>query len=137
MHKVVIDTNVFVSGVITKGLSSKVLDLWRKRKFKLAVSLDIIEEINAVLHRPRIKEKYKIPEVLIKKLILSIYENSISTAGRIAVKKINADPSDNKFLACALEENVDYIVSGDGHLLNLKSFQGIKIVDVKTFLKLL
>ena len=33
--------------------------------------------------------------------------------------KITADPTDNKFLACALEVKADYIVSGDNHLLEV------------------
>jgi predicted nucleic acid-binding protein len=45
------------------------------------------------------------------------------------------DPSDNKFLACALEGKADFIVSRDPHLRNLKEFQGIEIVDVKTFVE--
>ena len=44
-----------------------------------------------------------------------------------------ADPDDNKFLACALEANACYVVSGDNHLLSLKHFHGIQIVDAYAF----
>jgi hypothetical protein len=47
--------------------------------------------------------------------------------------RLTADPTDNKFLACALEGQADYIVSRDPHLLNLKHFHGIQIVEVPTF----
>ena len=49
--------------------------------------------------------------------------------------KIKKDHTDNKFLACALEAEADYIVSGDKDLLEIKHFHGIQIVDAKTFVK--
>ncbi len=50
---------------------------------------------------------------------------------------IEADPSDTKFLECALEGQANFIVSGDHHLLDLKSYQGIEIVRVSEFLLIL
>ena len=55
----------------------------------------------------------------------------------IRFKKVKEDPEDNKFIACAIEGKADYIVSGDGHLLNLKHYKGIQIVDANSFLKIL
>ena len=49
--------------------------------------------------------------------------------------KILSDPDDNKFLGCALEIKADYIVSGDNHLLSLKHFHGIQIVDAASFIR--
>lgn len=54
-----------------------------------------------------------------------------------AVSKVRKDPEDNKFIACALEGEADYIVSGDDHLLGLKHYRGIQIVDAPGFLKVL
>jgi predicted nucleic acid-binding protein len=49
---------------------------------------------------------------------------------------IQTEPTDNKYLACALEGEADYIVSGDRHLLDLGLYQGIKIIKAKAFLKI-
>ena len=57
------------------------------------------------------------------------------TADLYQTDKIKTDPDDNKFLACALEVKADYIVSGDNHLLELKHFHGIQIVDAKAFVE--
>jgi len=46
---------------------------------------------------------------------------------------IVADPTDDKFLDAAVEGKVDFIVSGDGHLLALGSFQNIPIVSSQYF----
>ncbi len=52
-----------------------------------------------------------------------------------SIKKIADDPTDDIFLACAMEAKADYIVSRDPHLRNLKHFNGIKIIDVKGFVE--
>ncbi|MBF0565175.1 MAG: hypothetical protein HQK89_08030 [Nitrospirae bacterium] len=44
------------------------------------------------------------------------------------------DPSDNKYLACALEGGSDFIISGDSHLTDLKVFQGVEILKPEEFL---
>ena len=57
------------------------------------------------------------------------------TASPYLGHKITDDPTDNKFLACALEGQADFIISRDPHLRNLKQFHKIPIVDVKDFLE--
>ena len=53
--------------------------------------------------------------------------------GRYILSEIKEDPSDDMFLACAMEAKADFIVSRDPHLRNLKQFHGVKIIDVKGF----
>jgi predicted nucleic acid-binding protein len=48
---------------------------------------------------------------------------------------VQDDPDDNKFIECALECKANYIISGDTHLLNLKEYEGIKIIKSSEFLK--
>ncbi len=52
---------------------------------------------------------------------------------QITVDLIKADPDDNRILECALAADVKYIVTGDPHLLNLESFDKIKIISPATF----
>jgi predicted nucleic acid-binding protein len=56
--------------------------------------------------------------------------------GKLDIDVIPEDPADNKIIACALEGDADFIISGDHHLTDLKIFQGIKIVDPAAFLKI-
>jgi hypothetical protein len=58
------------------------------------------------------------------------------TPGKRRVRVVQEDPSDNMVLECALEGEADFIVSGDGHLLDLGTFQGIPIVNPAVFLKI-
>jgi len=64
-----------------------------------------------------------------------IVRKALITKDLYQTDRISDDPSDNKFLACALESKADYILSRDPHLRNLKQFQEFKIIDVTTFMK--
>jgi uncharacterized protein len=72
----------------------------------------------------------------VNEVIALIREKAIIvTKDHYKTDKITTDFSDNKFLACALEAEADYIVSGDNHLLEIKHFQKIQIVDANAFVK--
>ena len=68
-------------------------------------------------------------------ITLSVHAPYYINLASYQTDKIDTDPTDNKFLACALEVKADYIVSGDNHLLELKHFHGIQIVDAKAFVE--
>ncbi len=137
MYKVVIDTNVFISGVISKGIPSFLIDLWKEGKFHLLISEPIINEMIEVMHRPRIKDLYKIDNQTIEELIIEIYEKAEIVRVSHPIDVIKDDPGDNKFLACALEGGADYIITGDIHLINIKSFRNIQIVNPREFINIL
>jgi len=137
MHKVVIDTNQFISGIISKnGASAKLIDAWRKYRYILIMSDDIINEIKRVLEYPHIKKKYNISPSKILSLIELIKRES-TVVSNFSPDIIKDDPDDNKILGCAIMGNADYIVSGDKHLLKLTKYKNIKIITVNKFLELL
>jgi putative PIN family toxin of toxin-antitoxin system len=75
------------------------------------------------------------PEERIGVLELIREKASIVTKDRYKTDRIVEDPDDNKFLSCALEAKANYVVSGDSHLLSLKHFHTIQIVDAATFIR--
>ena len=135
--RAVIDTNLFISGLFAgKGYSSQLQDLWVSGAFELAVSEKILKEIENTLLKPHIHKRLFLEDGEEASIISLIREKAfVVTADLYQTDKIKADPSDNKFLACALEVKADYIVSGDNHLLELKHFHGIQIVDAKAFIE--
>jgi putative PIN family toxin of toxin-antitoxin system len=138
MIRVVLDTNIIVSAtILKKGHSAQVLDLWRKGKIEVALSPPILREIEEVLRRPRIVKQQWMREEEVATFIKQLRQSSILTPGLVEVTLIKADPEDNKFLACALEAKAKYIVSGDPHLKSLKTFQGIRILPPREFLKIM
>jgi putative PIN family toxin of toxin-antitoxin system len=133
--RAVIDTNLFISGLFAKdSLSAQLQDLWINQDFELITSVEIIKEISRVLNYPRIQERFKPREENIRRFFRLIFRKAVISKDIYQIDKIVADPTDNKFLACALEKKADYIVSRDPHLRNLKHFYGIQIVDATTFI---
>ena len=78
--------------------------------------------------------KIKLPDNLIKEWVDLVTNNSILVEPKARFDIIKEDLSDNKFLDCAHEGKVNYIISNDKHLLKLKEFKGIKIVKPKDFM---
>ncbi len=134
--RAVIDTNLFVSGLFAKdSVSAWLQDLWINQNFELVTSIEIIKEISRVLNYPRIKERFKPTEENIRRFYRLLFRKAIISKDIYQTDKIADDPTDNKFLACALEKKADYIVSRDSHLRNLKHYHGIQIVDATTFIE--
>lgn len=134
--RAVVDTNLFISGLFGKDTSAAALqDLWVHREFELATSLGILREVSRVLQYPRIREWFHPRDENIRRFFRLIFRKAIITKDLYSTDRITDDPSDNIFLACALESKADYVVSGDKHLRNLKHFHGVKIVDVKAFVE--
>ncbi|MEE8483973.1 MAG: putative toxin-antitoxin system toxin component, PIN family [Nitrospinota bacterium] len=137
MIYVVIDANVFVSGVITSGgKSAQILNLIQKKKIELITSAPILEETRKVLLRPHIKEMHGFSAKQIDKKLMQITRFAKTTLGKVQLKVIQSDLTDNKYLECAVEGEVDYIISGDKHLKGLKEYQGIKVLNPAAFLNL-
>ncbi len=127
--KVVLDTNIFVSGIFWKGGSNKIIINWRKGKFILVTSLEIISEIIKVL----MDFKIKLSDDTMKGWVDLILRNSIIVEPKEKLLMVKEDPKDNIFIETAVAGNVNYIVSQDNHLLKLREFRGIKIVTPEEF----
>ena len=135
MLRVVLDTNVFVSSLLsTQGMSALVVNGWREGRYLLITSPTIIAEIVEVLESPRISGKYVIRPEDIEQLVELLKTDTIVVPGRAVVAgAVPQDPRDEMFLACAVDAYADYIVSGDKHLLDLHTYKNIPILTVKQF----
>lgn len=136
--KVVVDTNVLVSGLfgIKDSPSSQILSAFRNRKIILATSPLIIEEVADVINRPRIIKLTKMSGDERIDFINKLIERSEVTAGK-EYPQIARDAKDDKFLFCAIEAKEDYIVTGDKDLLTLKEYEEIRVITPRKFLKIL
>ena len=129
MTRVVLDTNIFISAVLG-GRLGVIIDEWKLGKFKLIVTDAVAREYLEVVNRP----KFKIPQaeiVAVSDYLLQLGEFVTPTE---EIHIIVADSTDDKFLEAALAGKVDFIVSGDNHLLELKSFREIPIITAKEFI---
>jgi len=129
--KVVFDTNIFISAILTPGNPRKLIDLARERKIMLFTSEFIIWEIERIL---RTKLNMDTPQILV--ILNSVREISLFVSPVVVISAIERDKSDNRILECAVEAKAEYIVSGDEHLLSLGRYGEISIVNASQFLKL-
>lgn len=138
MLKAVVDTNVVVSGtILSYGNPFEILEAWRQGEFILVTSPEIIAEIEEVLRRPKIFQKYRLTETLLTQLITLFNEEAVVVAPGHSDPLPGIETADLKFLACAAAGTADYLVSGDRALLDLKVYNGTRIVTPRAFLGLL
>ncbi|MBS3089080.1 putative toxin-antitoxin system toxin component, PIN family [Candidatus Pacearchaeota archaeon] len=129
------DTNVLVSSIFWRGVSFKILEMAVREKIEIVLSEEIIGEFINVLNSEEIVDKVKE-----KKLELNYAINEIAAFAEIVYpsEKLNVveeDADDNKILECAVEGEVDYIVTNGKHLLKIGEFRGIRILTPKNFIE--
>ena len=125
MKRVVLDTNIVISSALVL-----ILERWNDGKFTVIVTSDILSEYFEVLNRP----KFKLKQETIDKIARYLYQFSEFVVPEERIKFVEADPKDDKFLEAAIAGKVDFIVSGDSHLLDLKEFQSIPIISGREFI---
>ena len=134
MVKAVVDTNVFISGLLNKeGLPRKIFLAFKEGQFQLFISPLILTEILTSLNKPRICHLVDSDD---KKELFLFLENFASFVFPKEKISICRDVEDNIILECAVAGKTDFIVSGDKDLLALPAFRGISIVTPAEFLKL-
>jgi len=129
--RAVLDTNVLISGVISTGVPHEVLVAGFRGDYQLVVSVATLTEFRETLLK--YPEKFHMSEEDIQKEVETIRYFAEFVAPEEEITAVEDDPDDDKFLEAAVAGNVDYLVSGDSHLLGLDSFRGFDIVDPRTF----
>lgn len=133
--RVVLDANVFISGLISKqGPPGQILDAWLNRYFVLFVSPQIVAEITRVLAYPRIGTRLHPGQ---SERLLGLLKTACEwTVGELTLEILTPDPSDNIYLACAVEAQADYLVTGNQkHYFEAGNpYQGLQILTPRQFL---
>lgn len=129
--KVVLDTNVLMSGIFFSGPPADVLKAWQKGSIQFALTSQIIDEYLRV--GMILAEKFSgIDIVPILNLIVT---HSEIIQPQPLSQRVCDDPDDDKFLACALSSDSKIIITGDRHLLKLSGYKGIVIVTPRAFIE--
>ena len=131
MPKVVVDTNVFLSGILFGGNPRKIITAWLDKQYILCISPELKAEI---INKLRSKFGLPLPTIEIIEDALDLYGEKY-----IPGKKVNLcrDPNDNFLLELAQESRADYLISGDKLVLELKQYKSTKIITPKEFLRIL
>lgn len=130
VNRVVFDTNVLISGYLWKGSARSALEKIRTGDFTLLVSQDTVNELIRVLAY----DKFDLTPQEIQPIVRDLINISEFVEVKTEVQAIKADPTDDIFLALAIDGNADAIVSGDHHLLDLMEYEEIPIMTIRRFL---
>jgi hypothetical protein len=138
MIRVVLDANQYVSALLKPHSNpAQIVRLVYEGDLTLLLSPAILDELQRVLAYPAVKKLHcRTPEG-IERFFMKLEKIAVMTPGLLSVSAIVDDPSDNIYLACAVEGAADFVVSGDHHLTDLKTFHGIPIVNPAIFLMLI
>jgi len=130
--KIVLDTNIYISAAVFGRLCEEVIQFCRFDKISVYISEDIIDEIEN-----KLIVKFSWKENQIRVFLENILEFCKIVEVEERIVFIKEDPDDDKILECAVSAKCEYIVSGDKHLINLKSYKNIKILKPADFLFLI
>lgn len=126
--KIVIDTNVLISGVFFGGFPRKILSSVVEKHITACATTEIIDEYEEI-----IQEMVERKQGHINKGILAPLLNTMELIEPVSCVEISRDPDDDKFIGCAKDAHALYIVSGDKDLLVLEHYENIQIVTAKDF----
>ena len=136
--RAVLDANIFVSAIINPhGMPARILNVWRMQEFYIVMSQATLAEIGKVLRYPKIAKYHRWSEERLQLFLDDLEYVAVMVPGELSLSVISNDPSDDRYLECAVEGEAAYIVSGDNHLLKLDSYAGILIVTPRIFLEVL
>ena len=132
--RVVLDTNILIGAVITKGTPpDRLYQAWMRGEINLITSTAQMAEVAAVLARPRLKKFLGTDEA--ETLVENIGTRALILDEPPSVN-LSPDPKDNPILAAAIAGKADVIVSGDKkHMLALGEVEGIPVVTAREALE--
>jgi putative PIN family toxin of toxin-antitoxin system len=128
--RVILDTNVFISGVFFSEPPYRILEAWREGKLQLVVSQEILEEYRRVAET--LAEQF--PGVNLQPIIDLVTTNAEIYPNQVLPESVCEDAEDDKFIACALAGRCKVIISGDRHLLRVSGYGEIRVMGPRRFI---
>jgi len=133
--KVVVDSNIWISALLVAGGKSRELVArFALGEFTVIYPNWLLDEIRNTLSKPRLAKRITADDI---SNIISLIEEQGILVEPSSLPTVSRDPNDDAFLACALQSQADYIVTGDGDLLVIGEYHGTKIIPVADFLEIL
>jgi putative PIN family toxin of toxin-antitoxin system len=127
--RLVIDTNVVISGVYFSGPPYDILDAWRRGRIEFVVSAEILDEYRRV--GEQLAKQF--PGVQVEAFLELLTLRARMVNAPPLKEKVCSDPDDDKFLACAIASGTRIICSGDKALLKTSGYKGLTVLNPKDF----
>lgn len=129
--RVVLDTNVLISGIFFSGPPYEILNAWRHQRLGLVVSADILDEYRHVGQRLALK----FPGIDVGPLLALVAVHGEFVVAPALDDAICEDSTDDKFFACAIAAGCKVIVSGDKHLHRADGYGGVAVLSPRSFVE--
>ncbi len=127
--RVVFDTNIFISALVTPGGSgARAMQRILRGKDRLYVSRELVDEVLVVLARKFARDAQALSRTAI---FLSELGQLVVAAATVSVL---ADETDNRILECAIAAGAELVVTGDRAMLELGEFAGVRMISLRDYL---
>ena len=132
--RIVIDANIWVSGLLWKGEAWRLLQLAEEGLLEICIAYPMLLELEEVLNYPRFAPRLLTLQQTPAQLAGFVLSISVAVeVTRIWPPIVAADPDDDLFILCAVAAGADCVVTADHHLLSLGKHRGIPIVTIDEF----
>ena len=128
--KIVLDTNVLVSGIFFSGPPAEILRAWSHGKIRLVLSPEILDEYTRV--SAELAEKFS--GIDVQRILDLVVVHSVVCSPAPMPERVCEDPHDDMYIAAAIDSRTKIIVSGDKHLLKVSGYQGVSVITPRQFL---
>jgi len=127
--RVVVDTNVLLSGIFFSGPPARILQAWQEKEIQLVLSEEILTEYQDAASE--LTSQY--PNVDVEPILSLIAIHSELIESISLTETVCDDPDDDKFIACALAAEAEFIVTGDKALLRTTGYRDVQIIKPRDF----
>ena len=101
------------------------------------VSNATLEELRRSARYPKVRRYLRLSDAEVDLWVVALRALAVVVEGRVSRHVVANDPSDDIYLAAATDGLAEYIISGDRHLLDLETYEGVRILSPRHFLTLL
>jgi putative PIN family toxin of toxin-antitoxin system len=126
------DSNIYISALVFAGRPLQFLDAARAGIFRLAISDELLAEVQRVL-----RDKFRWPREDLDEAAAALADFTVRVHPDRTIDAVPEDPDDNRVIECAVAAGSHYIVTGDSALLRLGQYGGIRIMRVADFMQLI
>jgi putative PIN family toxin of toxin-antitoxin system len=129
--RVVVDTNVLLSGIFFGGVPGRILDAYADGRLEFVLSPDILAEYRRA--GTELSARYPARREALAPVLALLAMSAILVDAAPWPAPISADPEDDKFLAAALAADAAIVISGDRHLRDVSGWRGIAVLTPRQF----
>lgn len=135
--RIVLDTNILVSALLARGGPWRIVEAVRDGESEIVTSPILLAELERILNLARVTRRARLSHVEVAGYLEELRKLAIVIEPAIRLSVVIRDPDDDRVLEAAVAGSAEYVVTSDRDLLDLREYEGIRIVTPAVFLPLL